>query len=51
MFEYSDNDGKNFKQLSSYLAYRGENKVTSPSMSSKNAIVSVQFKTRTLLGV
>ena len=44
VFEYSNNGGKNFKQLSSYLAYRWENKVTPPSMGSKNA------KTRTPLG-
>ena len=41
VFEYSNNDGKNFKQLSSYLAYRGESKVKPPSMGSKNALVSV----------
>ena len=29
VFEYSNNDGKNFKQLSSYLAYRWETKLHS----------------------
>ena len=28
VFEYSNKDGRNFKQLSFYLAYRWENKVT-----------------------
>ena len=41
VLEYSNNDSKNFKQLSSYLAYRGQNKVTPPSMGTKNALVSV----------
>ena len=41
MFEYSDNDGENFKQLSPHLAYRGEDKVTPSSMGSKHTLVSV----------
>ena len=41
VFEYSNNDGENVKQLPSYLAYRGENKVIPQSMGSKNALVSV----------
>ena len=35
VFEYSNNHGENFKQLLPCLAYRGENKVTPPSMGSK----------------
>ena len=27
VFEYLNNNGKNFKQLSPYLAYRGEKKI------------------------
>ena len=41
VFEYSNNDGENLKQLSPYLAYRRESKVNTPSMGSKNALVSV----------
>ena len=41
VFEYSNNDSKNFKQFSSNLAYRLENKVTPPSMGSRNDIVSL----------
>ena len=41
VFEYSNNDGDNFKQFSPCLAYPGENKVIPPSMGSKNALVSV----------
>ena len=41
VFEYSNSEGKNSKQLSSYLEYRGETKVAPPSMGSKNALVSV----------
>ena len=39
VFEYSNNDGDNFKQLSPCLAYPGE--IIPPSMGSKNALVSV----------
>ena len=41
VFEYSDNDGENFKQLSPYLAYHGEDKVTPSSIDSKHTLVSV----------
>ena len=41
VFEYANNDGENLKQISPYLAYRWENKVTPPSMGRKNALVSV----------
>ena len=30
VFEYSNNNGENFKQLSPYLAYRGEKKIQPP---------------------
>ena len=41
MFEYSNNDGENFKHSFPYLAYRGENKVLPTSMGRKNALVSM----------
>ena len=41
VFEYSIDEGENFKYLSPYLAYCGENKVEPSSMGSKNALVSV----------
>ena len=44
VFEYSNNDDENFKQLSPYLAYRGENKVIPPLMGSKKALVSVYLR-------
>ena len=40
-FEYSNDDGKTFYELSPYLAYPGGKKVILSSMGSKNALVSV----------
>ena len=41
VFEYSNNDGENFKKLFLYLIYRGKNKVLLPSNGDKNALVSI----------
>ena len=44
VFEYSNNDGENFKQLSLYLPCCRENKVFLPSMGGKDALYSYNLK-------
>ena len=48
LFEYWNNNEGYFRQVSLYLTHRMKKKV---SDSCKNALVSLWFKTRTLLGV
>ena len=41
VFEHSNKDDENFRQLSLYLTYREENKILPPLMGGKNALVSI----------